>query len=446
VALAGSLTWPATAAGAVPLPNTTASGEWWFVTWDVAKIWGLGAQGQGVTVAVLDSGINPAAAGMANVVGPGTDMTAGGTGNGQPDTDESGHGTRMAAFIAGQSNEIGIAPRARILPVIVNSDIHSDQATYASAIRWSVDHGAKVINLSQGKDGVGNPGNCPPIVQGAVKDAVARGAVVVASSGNDGEGTNPAYYPAACKGVLAVGAIDLSIHAWAGTERQSYVDVAAPGVSMHTIDGQGKRVISDGTSDATALVSGAIALVWSKYPQLTNRQVVARVLATLRDDASTAGRDDATGGGIVRPYRAIVDNIPASAPNPVFDELDSLPSGPPPSGGPPPGGGSLPPCNAPPGPGQAVATVGPPPSGTTAAPPPPCSPSSAASDKGGGIPIVAVVLVGVAVVLVLVLIAIFASRRRRPKAYQGPQYPQYPQGPPQGPPSPPGSGWGGTPP
>src|SRR5262249_59711542 len=86
------------------------------------------------------------------------------------------------------------------------------------------------------------------------------------------------------------------------------------------------HAVSNGTSDATALVSGAIALVWSKYPRLTNRQVVARILATLKDDADQAGHDDAVGGGIVRPYNAITRAIPANAPNPVFDELAGLPS------------------------------------------------------------------------------------------------------------------------
>lgn len=427
-AAAGLLALPAGAASAVPLPpNTSASGQWWFVTWDIAKVWQLGAEGQGITVAVLDTGINPGVAGLSAVVGPGTDV-AGGSGDGRQDTEESGHGTRMAALIAGQREAVGVAPRARILPVTVNNGGGGDDAElYANGIRYAVEHGAKVINISQGVDGNGFPGNCPPNLQGAVKGAIERGAVVVASAGNDGNGTNPAYYPAACKGVLSVGAIDLTTHVWSGSERQPYVDVAAPGVDIHSIDGHGGRYLSKGTSDAAALTSGAIALVWSKYPQLSNRQVVARVLATLRDDASTSGRDDAAGGGIVRPYRAIVDNIPASAPNPVFDELDTLPSGPPPGPG---GPGSPPPCVSV-APGGAQATVGPPPSGAPPGGsrppgPPPCSAASTTTG-GGNSTVLILLIVGPAVVLVLVVVVIRVTRRGRGA---GPQ-PPAPSWPPQ---------------
>src|SRR5262249_39493254 len=102
-------------AGAVPMPDTSANGQWWFVAWQIAKVWGTGAQGQGITVAVLDSGINPTAAGLSRVLGPGIDIASGG-GDGRTDLDPEGdgHGTRMAAYIAGQSGEIGVAPRARI--------------------------------------------------------------------------------------------------------------------------------------------------------------------------------------------------------------------------------------------------------------------------------------------------------------------------------------------
>jgi subtilisin family serine protease len=436
--LAGLFAAPAGAANAVPLPpNTSASGQWWFVTWDIAKIWQLGAQGQGITVAVLDTGINPSVAGLSAVVGVGTDVT-GGTGDGRQDTEPSGHGTRMAALIAGQREAVGVAPRARILPVTVNNGPGGDnEKLYSAGIRYAVEHGAKVINISQGEDGNALPGNCPGPVQAAVADAVRRGAIVVASAGNDGNGSNPAYYPAACKGVLSVGAIDLTTNVWTGSERQPYVDVAAPGVDIHSVDGRGGRYLSRGTSDAAALTSGAIALVWSKYPQLTNRQVLARVLATLRDDATAPGRDDQAGGGIVRPYRAIVGKIPGTAANPVFAELDTLPS--PPPGGGAPGSGTPPPCN-PPAPGAAQATVAPPPSG---APPggglgaPPCSGQSTAAPGGSSSHTVVFLLVGLGLLLIIGAVAVSVSRRGRgdrggprpPIKGPGPGWPSQPHGP-----------------
>jgi subtilisin family serine protease len=438
-AAALTLALPAGPAGAAPLPDTSADGEWWFVAWDVAKIWNLGAQGQGITVGLLDTGVNPAVAGLGSVLGPGIDMTTG-TGNGRTDRDPdgTGHGTRMAAFIAGQGGrggEVGVAPEARILPVIIETG-EGDLATlYADGTRWAVDHGARVVNLSQGV-----AGQCPPGVQDAVAYAVRKGAVVVASTGNEGNLGNQSLYPANCRGALSVGAVDLGRHIWPKSQRQSYVDVAAPGVHMRAVDSGGGHGYSDGTSDAAALVSGAIALVWSRYPQLTNRQVVARVLATLKDDADQPGRDNATGGGIVRPYPAITQRIPANAPNPVFDELAALPS---------PGG--TPTASRP------AAT----PSGCTGGPAA-CQPSAGSSgaDSSGGLgtPLLVGVL-GVALLIVGgVLTMVLVSRRRRatgvpahqawpapPSSGQPPGWPaepprqpsRWPAQPPSGPPQPP---------
>src|SRR5262249_31586907 len=180
-------------------------------------------------------------------------------------------------------------------------------------------------SLSQGLPGF----DCPAGLQAAVAYAVRKGAVVVAAAGNDGDAANLPQYPANCHGVLSVGAVDLDRHIWSKSQRQAYVDVAAPGVHMRAVDANGDQGYSDGTSDATALVSGAIALVWSRYPRLTNRQVVARILATLKDDADQVGHDDAAGSGIVRPYSAIIKKVPPNAPNPGDDEL---------TGGPPPHG------------------------------------------------------------------------------------------------------------
>src|SRR5262249_30960445 len=272
----------------VPLTGSSAAGEWWFVAWDVPKIWNLGVQGQGITVAVLDTGVNPAVAGLGSVLGPGIDVTTG-TGDGRTDRDPEGkgHGTRMTAFIAGQGGlggEVGVAPRARILPVIVATGNDSAER-YSAGIRWAANQHARVISLSQGLPGF----DCPAGLQAAVAYAVRKGAVVVAAAGNTGDEANLPQYPANCHGVLSVGAVDLDRHIWSKSQRQAYVDVAAPGVHMRAVDANGDQGYSDGTSDATALVSGAIALVWSRYPRLTNRQVVARILATLKDDADQVG-------------------------------------------------------------------------------------------------------------------------------------------------------------
>jgi subtilase family protein len=314
-----------------------------------------------------------------------------------------------------------VAPRARILPVIVNAGEGDPATLLAKGTRWAVDHGARVISLSQAS---ATP-SCPPPLQDAVVYAVRKGAVVVASAGNEGDGANLAQYPANCLGVLSVGAVDVGRHVWPSSQRQPYVDVAAPGVHMRAVDDHGNQGFSDGTSDSAALVSGAVALVWSKYPHLSNRQVVARILATLRDDADQPGRDTATGGGIVRPYPAITQRIPANAPNPVFDELAGLPS---------PGGA---PTASQPAPNPSACTAGP-----AACQPGAGSGGSDSNGSGLGTPL----LVGLLAVALLAgggaLAVVLAVRRRR--ASGGPAYQAWPAPPPGQPGRPPG--WPASPP
>ena len=287
----------------VPLPPGGREGAWWFTSWRIADVWATGAQGQGVTVAVFDTGVNRVPE-LRGVVLPGL-----GPDGGDGRTDPDGHGTAMALLVAGQGGPrrlVGVAPRARILPVV------SDR--YEDGIRWAVDHGAKVVNMS-----FASASRCDPALADAVAYAIGKGAVLVAATGNEGAGNPDLVAPVNCPGVLGVGAIDADARPWARTQVTPFADVAAPGVHMRTIDVKGRAAHSDGTSDASALTAGAVALVWSKYPGLTNRQVVARLLATARDTGDP-GRDDRTGYGIVRPYQAITTDVPADAPNPVFDE------------------------------------------------------------------------------------------------------------------------------
>ena len=296
---------PAAPLRAVPLPPTGPDGAWWFTAWRIKDVWATGARGQGVTVAVFDSGVNQVPE-LRGVVLPGLDRDGG---DGRTDTD--GHGTRMALLVAGQGGArrlVGVAPGARILPV--------DSARVDEGIRWAVDHGAKVVNMS-----FDTAASCDPLLAEAVAYALERGAVLVASSGNEGEvGGEDVRQPVNCPGVLGVGAVDIDARPWSKTQVSRYADVAAPGVRMRSMDVKGRIGFSSGTSDAAALVSGAVALVWSKDPTLTNRQVVARLLATARD-AGAPGKDDRTGYGIVRPYQAITADVPPDAPNPVFDEV-----------------------------------------------------------------------------------------------------------------------------
>jgi subtilisin family serine protease len=144
----------------------------------------------------------------------------------------------------------------------------------------------------------------------------------VAGAGNDGDTTNAVMAPASCAGVLAVGAIDNQKRAWRKTQRQPYVTVAAPGYWVGAIGENGRFIPNlSGTSQASGLTSGAVALLRSRFPQMPAREVVQRITNTTVD-AGPKGKDDMTGYGTVVPILALTRNVPKNAPNPVFEKFD----------------------------------------------------------------------------------------------------------------------------
>jgi subtilisin family serine protease len=187
------------------------------------------------------------------------------------------------------------------------------------AIRWAVDHGAKVVSLSLAgaRAASGGTDECPAPEQAAVFHALARGAVVLAAGGNRGAGDDAVEEPGVCVGVLSVGAVDRAGKVAAFSSRHRYLTLAAPGVDVPSLSREpGAAYAGDGTSQATALASASAALVWSAHPHLTGRQVVARILASL--DHRRATPDPALGYGTLDTYRAVTARIAADAPNPVF--------------------------------------------------------------------------------------------------------------------------------
>ncbi|MGW0546787.1 type VII secretion-associated serine protease mycosin [Streptomyces altiplanensis] len=290
-------------------------------------------KGKGVTVAVLDTGVDGSHPDLEGRVLEGKDLIGFGARKG--DRAWARHGTAMAGIIAGHGNGpgradgvVGIAPEAKILPVRVILE-GADPArkrsrstrghALAEGIRWAADHGADVINLSLGDDS--KSAHPEAAEDAAVQYALAKGAVVVASAGNSGEEGDHISYPAAYPGVIAVAAVDSSgTHAPFSTRRW-YATVSAPGVDVIIADPDRRYYEGWGTSAAAAFVSGAAALVRSAYPELTPAQV-KKLLADTARDAPEGGRDDARGYGFVDPAAALeaaaelrpADLRPASAP------------------------------------------------------------------------------------------------------------------------------------
>jgi subtilisin family serine protease len=302
----------APAGAAVPGPRPE---QWWFRVWAVQdKVWPI-SQGMGVTVAVLDTGVEARIPDLAGAVLPGTDG-AGGDARTDVDADiPPGHGTAMAGLIASRGRGtgfVGVAPQAKILPVVAKSN---DQLV--AGIRFAVDHGAKVISISQAQSAP-----CPDEMQEAIGYAIQHEVVVVAGAGNSGDIGNPSYNPANCVGVLAVGGVDANLRPYARTQRQAYVTVAAPATRVGGVLRDGLYHTSDGgTSAATALTAAAVALVRSQFPDLSAREAVQRIIASTRD-AGPKGKDNQTGYGAVRPYQALTMQVAKDAPNPVFAAYD----------------------------------------------------------------------------------------------------------------------------
>jgi type VII secretion-associated serine protease mycosin len=286
-----------------------------------------------VTVAVLDTGVNAALPELAGVVVEGEDSTGEKT-DGRRDLDQrdGGHGTEMAALIAGQgggrTDFVGIAPEAKILPIHDTSrlgDQNGAYESYARAIRFAADHGAEVINMSQGVTSASLDGHCDSGVQDAIAYAADRDVVIVASSGNTGSTSNWPELPGSCAGVLAVGAIDPALRPWKGTQRQPYVAVAAPGTKIPTVGKKGELFPDGrGTSASAALTSGAVALIRSRNPRMSARTVVQRLIATARPLGASRWNEQ-TGYGAIQITSAMNPErypVPGTSPNPVYAALD----------------------------------------------------------------------------------------------------------------------------
>nr|WP_049577276.1 type VII secretion-associated serine protease mycosin [Streptomyces sp. SBT349] len=273
-------------------------------------------RGQGITVAVLDTGVDPAHPDLSGGVLQGRDLVRMGA---EPGDDEwASHGTAMAGIIAGRGHGagrnagvMGVAPEAVILPVRVlleDDDPARDEAresrsgALAEGIRWATDQGADVINLSLGDDS--ESAHPDPEEDAAVRYALSKGAVVVASAGNGGESGDPVSYPAGYPGVIAVAAVDRSGSRAEFSTRRWYATVSAPGKDVIVADPDREYYTGWGTSAAAAFVSGSVALLRAAHPDLTPAQV-RDLLAETAQDPPEGGRDDALGSGMVDPAAAI---------------------------------------------------------------------------------------------------------------------------------------------
>lgn len=280
--------------------------EWWRTAVGIDV---LTPPGPGRPVTIVDSGIDvshPEFLGRPNTETLNAQEPAGIGGE---------HGTSVGSILAAPVNGVGLVG---IYPEVVfrSWDAAKGQGTQletfeiVQGVLAAANSGPGIVNLSLGSD------ERETVIEQAIYEAIRKGTLVVAASGNDGDAGNPLGYPASIPHVLTVGASDHFNQIADFSSRSRFVDLSAPGVDIPiaTAIGKGWRA-GDGTSFAAPLVSGASAWVWTVRPELDATQLF-EVMRRSATDIAAPGRDDAAGFGLL--------NVPAALayPTPVRDPLE----------------------------------------------------------------------------------------------------------------------------
>jgi thermitase len=258
-----------------------------------------------ITIAIVDTGVAQSHEDLSSKIVAGYNYWGG-----SPE-DDNGHGTHVAGIATAATNNgkgvAGLSWGALIMPVkALDSSGNGSVSSVAAGIMYAADHNAQVINMSLGGTGLASD----LTLKGAVDYAYGRGCLLAAAAGNCyyvygyGYVCNDPLYPAAYDHVMAVAATDQNDNrAWFSVYG-SYVDIAAPGVSIYSAlpyDGYGYK---DGTSMATPFASGLAALVWSVDRTLSNDQV-ENIIESTAVDLGSPGRDDYFGWGRINALAAV---------------------------------------------------------------------------------------------------------------------------------------------
>lgn len=297
-------------------PDPLSAEEWWRVAIGVD---GLTPPGPGVPVTIIDSGLDvthPEFAGRPNTetLNPQEPAPLGGE-----------HGTSVASVIAAPVNGqgvVGIYPEAvlRSWDAARGRGTQLDTFEIVQGIVAAARRGPGVINLSLG----GNQRD--PVIEQAVNQAVRRGSLVVAASGNDGEVGNPLGYPAGLPHVLTVAATNRSDAVTSFSSQSPFVDLSAPGAGIVVASALSRGwQPASGTSFSAPLVAGAAAWVWTDRPDLDWTQLFEVMRRSARD-IGKPGRDWRSGFGVLNVRNALTYPAPIKDPLEPNDDLNLVDS------------------------------------------------------------------------------------------------------------------------
>ncbi len=284
---------------ALPAVTEVGGGNWSLEAINAPEVWAKGYTGQGVVVAVVDSGVDYTHPDLKNNIWVNTREIAG---NGLDDDhngyiddivgwdyvdydnsplDGTGHGTHVAGTIAAELNTFGatgVAYGAKVMPVrVLDANGNGSYARIAEGVYYAVDNGANIINLSIGGT------TYSAQLQAAIQYATDRGVLVISAAGNNG-GVSPLFPASLASQVgIAVGAVDLynqmpSFSARSGATPVSYV--VAPGVNIFSTTPNNTYGFNTGTSMAVPHIAGVAALLLSAKPTLTPAQLTALLTNT----------------------------------------------------------------------------------------------------------------------------------------------------------------------
>jgi len=274
--------------------DTYYGSEWHLAKTAAPSAWDY-ATGSGVTVAILDSGVDASHPDLAGRLVAGWNFYD----NSSNTADVYGHGTKVAGVVAAVGNNatgvVGVAFNAKIMPVrVTDTSGTATLSAFSSGLTWAADHGAKVANLSF-------PVQSSSTVISAAQYFRNKGGVVMNSAGNYGTlDSTPAS-----DALVTVSATESTDVVATWSSYGPAVDLAAPGSGIWTTVAGGGYGSVSGTSFSSPLTAGVAALVLARNPALSPAQVVD-VLKTTAVDLGTAGVDNYYGAGRVNAYGAVV--------------------------------------------------------------------------------------------------------------------------------------------